>query len=447
MTLHELTASEAAALIRARQLSPVDLVEALLARIAAVDGRVKAWTLVDHEGARAVAQRCAAEAASGAWRGPLHGVPFGIKDIFYTAGLRTEAGSRVLAGFVPTWDATSVARLTAAGAIVLGKCHTTEFATLDPAPTRNPWNLDHTPGGSSSGPAGAVAARTVPLAFGSQTIGSNNRPASYCGLVGFKPTHGRIPARGVLPLAWTQDHVGLMARSVEDVALMLQATAGHDPADPTSSAQPVPDFRVAIERRRPPRIGVPRPFFFERGDAEVRRAAEEAMERLRRAGATLDDTGAPASLEAALGAAWTIVQVEAAAYHRELHATKAELYGPRIREMIEVGMLVPGELYVRALRLRRRFRRELAEIAAPFDVLLTPSTTTPAPPGMPTGDPAFQTPWSFSGWPSLTLPCALSAAGLPLGIQLIARPFDEAPLLSAAAWCEEVLGRASAPPL
>jgi aspartyl-tRNA(Asn)/glutamyl-tRNA(Gln) amidotransferase subunit A len=251
----------------------------------------------------------------------------------------------------------------------------------------------------------------------------------------------------VLPLAWTQDHVGLLARSVEDVALMLQATAGHDPADPASATEPVPDFRLALERQRPPRIGVLRPFFFERADPEVRRGTAEAMERLGRDGATLDDTGLPASFEAVEGAAWTIVRVEAASYHRELHAAKAELYGPRIREAIEVGMLVPGELYVRALRLRRRFRRELAAIAAPFDVLLTPSTTTPAPPGLPTGDPAFQTPWSFSGWPSLTLPCGLSTAGLPLGIQLSARPFDEAPLLSAAAWCEKVLGRAPAPPL
>src|SRR5437667_92652 len=186
---------------------------------------------------------------------------FGAKDIFYSAGLRTEAGSKVMAGFVPEYDASAVARLKSAGAILLGKLHTTEFATTDPAPTRNPWNLACTPGGSSSGSAAAVAARMVPLALGTQTIGSNVRPASYCGLVGLKPTFGRISTRGVMPLTYTQDHVGLMARSVEDMALGLSITAGHDPEDPSSSPAPVPDYLAAITHRRAPRIGVLRELY------------------------------------------------------------------------------------------------------------------------------------------------------------------------------------------
>ena len=198
MSLHTLDAIDAARAIREKVLSPVDLVESLLERIERIDGRVQAWALVDRAGARLAARQAADEAARGAFRGPLHGVPFGAKDIFYSAGLRTEAGSKVMAGFVPDYDATAVARLKAAGAILLGKLHTTEFATYDPAPTRNPWNLACTPGGSSSGSAAAVAARMVPLALGSQTIGSNVRPASYCGLVGLKPTFGRISTRGVM---------------------------------------------------------------------------------------------------------------------------------------------------------------------------------------------------------------------------------------------------------
>jgi aspartyl-tRNA(Asn)/glutamyl-tRNA(Gln) amidotransferase subunit A len=213
--------------------------------------------LVDHDGARRAARQAADEAARGTFRGPLHGVPFGAKDIFYSAGLRTEAGSKTMVGFVPDHDATSVARLKAAGAILLGKLHTTEFATSDPAPTRNPWNVACTPGGSSSGSAAAVAARMVPLALGTQTIGSNVRPASYCGLVGLKPTFGRISTRGVMPLSYSQDHVGLMARSVEDIALGLSITAGHDPEDASSSRAPVARLsggadRAARAARRPP---------------------------------------------------------------------------------------------------------------------------------------------------------------------------------------------------
>src|SRR6266704_2242711 len=204
--------------IRRKELSPVDLVDALLERIDKVDGHVQAWALVDRDGARAAARTAADEVARGVARGPLHGVPFGAKDIFYSAGLRTEGGSKVMAGFVPSYDATSVARLKSAGAILLGKCHTTEFATYDPSPARNPWNVACTPGGSSSGSAAAVAAREVPIALGTQTIGSNVRPASYCGLVGLKPTFGRISTHGVMPLTYTQDHVGLMARTVEDIA-------------------------------------------------------------------------------------------------------------------------------------------------------------------------------------------------------------------------------------
>ena len=378
---------------------------------------------------------------------PLHGVPFGAKDIFHSAGLRTEGGSKVMAGFVPAHDATSVARLKSAGAILLGKCHTTEFATYDPAPSRNPWNLACTPGGSSSGSAAAVAARMAPLALGTQTIGSNVRPASYCGLVGLKPTFGRISTRGVMALSYTQDHVGLMARSVEDVALALGVVAGHDPADPSSSRAGVPDYLSALTRRRAPRIGLLREFFFERATPEVAQVTTEAVQRLGRAGATVEEAKLPASFRAAHAAANLIVRSETACIHAELHAEKAALYRPAIRGMIETGMLVPGDVYLRSLRIRRQFRRELLPLLERYDVLAMPSTPAPAPEGMATGDPLFQVPWSLSGLPSVTLPCGLSASGLPLGLQLVSGSFTEAPLLAAAAWCEDVLGRGGAPAL
>lgn len=443
----ELGAADAARAIRHKELSPVDLLEAVLERIDAVDAKVQAWARIDRAGARATAQRRADEVARGILRGPLHGVPFGAKDIFYTAGLSTEAGSKVLAGFVPAYDATSVARLKDAGAVLVGKLHTTEFATYDPAPTRNPWNLACTPGGSSSGSAAAVAARMVPLALGTQTIGSNVRPAAYCGLVGLKPTFGRISTRGVIPLTYTQDHVGLMARGVEDIALGLLAVAGRDPDDPSSSREPVPDYLAALTRRHPPRVGLVREFFLERATAEVARVTTEAADRLARAGATIEEVKLPPSFRAVHAAAHLIMRSDTASIHAELHAQKADLYRPAIRSAIEMGMLLPGDLYVRSLRIRRQFRQELAPLLARHDALLTPTTPAPAPEGTATGDPLFQVPWSLSGLPSITLPCGLAASGLPLGIQLVTGPFTEPALLATAAWCEDVLGRAGAPDL
>jgi len=424
MSLHTLDALDAARAIREKVLSPVDLVEALLTRIDQVDARVQAWALVDRDGARATARQAADEAARGVFRGPLHGVPFGAKDIFYSAGLRTEGGSKVMADFVPDYDATAVARLKAAGAILLGKLHTTEFATSDPAPTRNPWNLACTPGGSSSGSAAAVAARMIPLALGSQTIGSNVRPASYCGLVGLKPTFGRISTRGVMALSYTQDHVGLMARSVEDVALGLSITAGHDPDDPSSSRAPVPDYLASLTRRRAPRVN-----------------------RLARSGATVDEAKLPPSFRAAHAAAHVITRCDTSSIHAERYAQKADLYRPAIRASIELGMLIPGDLYVRALRIRRQFRREMSPLLERYDVLLTPTTPGPAPEGMATGDPQFQVPWSVSGLPSITVPCGFTTSGLPLGIQLVSGMFTEAALLATAAWCEDILGQAAEPTL
>ncbi len=446
MSLHTLDAIDAARAIREKVLSPVDLIEALLERIERIDGRIQAWALVDRDGARRAARQAADEAARGAFRGPLHGVPFGAKDIFYSAGLRTEAGSKAMAGFVPDYDATSVARLKAAGAILLGKLQTTEFATTDPAPTRNPWSLVCTPGGSSSGSAAAVAARMIPLAFGTQTIGSNVRPASYCGLVGLKATFGRISTRGVIPLSYTQDHVGLMARSVEDIALGLSIAAGHDPDDPSSSRAPVPDYLAALTRRRAPRVGLLREFF-ERAASDVADITAQAVNRLARAGADIEEAKMPPTFRAVAAAAYVITRSETASAHAERFALKADLYRPGIRSSIEMGMLIPGDLYVRALRIRRQFRREMSLLLERYDVLLTPTTPTPAPEGMATGDPSFQVPWSISGLPSITVPCGLTTSGLPLGIQLVSGAYAEAPLLSAAAWCEDILGRASAPSL
>src|SRR6266511_5144302 len=269
--LYDLTAHEAARSIRQGELSPVMLVEALLQRIDGLEPQVQAWVTLDRAGALATARQLEEDMQHGRTRGLLHGVPVGMKDIYYTAGLKTTCGSRIFADFVPSYDATPVARLKQAGAIILGKTVTTEFATMDPGPTRNPWHLAHTPGGSSSGSAAAVAARMVPVALGSQTFGSIQRPAAYCGVYGLKPTFGRVSRYGVFPLSWSLDHVGPLARTVTDVALVLQVLAGHDPHDPASSRAPVPDYLQAVQHAdHPPRLGLVRPFYLERADPELR---------------------------------------------------------------------------------------------------------------------------------------------------------------------------------
>ena len=446
--LHDLTAAQAGDRIREGEVSSVDLCQALLNRIDPMEPTLKAWVTIDREELLGEARQRDRELEEKGPRGPLHGVPVGLKDIFYTAGMRTTAGSKVYADFVPSYDATCVARLKDAGAVVLGKAVTTEFATGDPSPSRNAWNLAHTPGGSSSGSAVAVSTRMVAAALGSQTGGSTCRPASYNGIVGLKPSYGRISRYGVVPVSWSVDTVGILVRTVEDAAVMLGAMAGHDPNDPGSSSQPVPDYRAALgSLSGPPRIGLIREFFLEYCDDEVRRNTEAAAEKLAGAGATVTEVGLPKSFAANYAAHGIIQAVDCATFHEEFFRRQADDYSPKLRATIEMGMLVPAVRYMQAQRMRRRFAVEMAEAARGFDALLTPSTPAEAPRDLTTtGDPAFQRPWTSSGLPTISLPSGLSANGLPLGIQLEGAPFDEARLLAVAAWCEEALDVRLAPP-
>lgn len=446
--LHTLGVARLAELVRQRAVSPVVVVEDCLQRIEALEPELQAWALLDRQGALAAAQRCEQALQRGAAVGPLCGVPVGLKDIFYTAGMRTAAGSRVYANFVPTYDATAVVRLRAAGAIILGKTVTTEFATADPSPTRNPWNTAHTPGGSSSGSAASVAARMVAAALGSQTGGSTLRPAAYNGIVGLKPTYGRISRYGVIPVSWCLDHVGILVRSVEDAALVLQAIAGYDAHDPGALAQPVGDYVAAVRQaEQPPRLGILQQFFFDHADAETRQHTAAVVERLAHAGASIQDVALPASFAAVLAAHRTIMRVEAAAFHADLFATQREQYGLRLRETIETGLTISGVAYLRAQRLRRLFQDELAQLFTSVDVLLTPATPAPAPRDLgTTGDARFQSPWTHAGVPAIALPSGLSQSGLPLGIQLLAPALQEERLLRVARWCEAALSVTLVPP-
>jgi aspartyl-tRNA(Asn)/glutamyl-tRNA(Gln) amidotransferase subunit A len=422
--LASLPAARAATLIADGTLSPVDLLESGLARIAAREAGMHAWAHVDEAGARAAARERLAEARAGRVRGPLHGVPVGIKDIFHVAGMTTTCGAAPAFHTFATEDATAVARLRAAGAIILGKTHTTEFAYFEPGPTRNPWNTAHTPGGSSSGSAAAVAARMAPLALGTQTVGSVLRPAAYCGVVGFKGTHGLIPTDGVVPLAWSFDHVGVFARAVADVVVTAGVLAGRPLVGPAP---------------RPPRLALA-PELVERATPETAAEVRATVARLARAGATVEEVKLPVSFAGVHAAGRTVLEVEASAYHEELYRVHAAAYRPRTRELIAGGLARPAVAYVRAQRARWAFREEVMPLLEAHDALLTPTAPGPAPEGLgATGDPWFCAPWSFAGVPACSLPTGVSALGLPNAVQLVAAQERDAALLAVAAWCERVL--------
>ena len=447
--LHDLTVAQAARLIEKKELSPVKLLQVLLERIDRLEPRLEAWVTIDREGALGAAHQSEEEIGRGQYRGPFHGIPVGVKDILYTEGLKTTSGSRIYADFVSDYDATAVARLKEAGAVIVGKTVTTEFAMMDPPPTFSPWNPDHTPGGSSTGSAVVVTTRMVPAALGSQGSASNLRPAAYNGIVGLKATTGRISLTGVFPHGFTNDHVGIMARTVEDAALMLSAVAGHDPADPSSLRDPVPDYRAALDTQKtPPRIGVLRDYFFENAEPETRKHAEETVQRLAEDGARFEDVKLPKSFATSHAAHNVLGRVQSAVTHEEVFRQRPNDFSSRIRGAIEVGMLIPGVRYVQALRLRTEFRRDMSEIAGRYDALLTPATPGPAPKGRDwTGDMRFQIPWSYCGLPTIAVPSGLHPSQLPLAIQLIAEPLAEEKLLAVARWCERVIDVELVPPI
>ena len=424
---------------RKRDLSPVEVTHALLARIERLDPVLHAFVTLTAD--RALADARAAEEALGRGDGrALLGIPVAHKDIYLTRGIRTTGGSALLADWIPEDDATCVRRWREAGTVLLGKLITHEFAFGIQLPghrfppARNPWNLDHIPGGSSSGSGAALAAGLVSGATGSDTGGSIRGPAAFCGLVGLKPTYGRVSRAGVLTLSWTLDHTGPMARTVEDCAYLLQAMAGHDPADPASSRAPVDDYLAPLARDiRGVRIGVPRAYFFEGIDPEIERAFEEALETLRRLGAEVRDVQIP-SLHAT-HSFLLILMAEAFAYHERDIREHPELYGDVLRERILTGALVTAAEYTQAQRIRAQICRETANVLRDVDVLVTPTTLKPATPFTVAQDPdvgfpkSNMPPFNLTGLPTLALPCGFSSSGLPLSLQLSGRPFEEGTVL------------------
>jgi aspartyl-tRNA(Asn)/glutamyl-tRNA(Gln) amidotransferase subunit A len=444
----DLTIAEASSAMAKRELTPSQLLNSCLERINALEGKIKAWTLIDQEGTLATAKRLDQELSRGQPRGPLHGIPIGVKDIIYTAGLRTEAGSKSWAGFVPDYDATVVTRLKEAGAIILGKTHTTEFAYFDPAPTCNPWNTRHTPGGSSSGSAAALAAGMCLASLGSQTLGSVLRPGAFNGIVGFKPNYGRISAYGVVPVSWNLDHMGIFTRTVEDNALVFQAIAGYDPKYRYSLNEPVPDCLSRLENKKTPRIGLVKQYFFDHADEEMRRHTEEVVAHLQRVGANIREIKSPADFAAIYETGRLIMTVEAAAYHQESFAQRKDQYRPAITKLVKGGFKIPATKYSRALQARLEYRIEIEPLFHQVEALLTPGAVGAAPKGLiSTGNPVMQAPWTVMGLPAISLPTGLNQEGLPLAIQLVGPPKGEDHLLAVAQWCEKTLNVSLRPPL
>jgi aspartyl-tRNA(Asn)/glutamyl-tRNA(Gln) amidotransferase subunit A len=448
-----LTIAAAHELLRRGEISSVELVQRCLLRIEQVDPVLKACVTVMAE--QALAQARAADEARQARRrlGSLHGIPLGIKDLMMTRGVRTTAGSRVLEDWVPDEDATVVTRLAEAGAIALCKTNTHEFAfgTVTP-PTRNPWDTERGPGGSSGGSAAAVASGELLGALGSDTGGSIRIPSSWCGVTGLKPTHGLVSCAGIIPLSWSYDHAGPIARTVEDCALLLDTLAGHDPRDPNSVDVPALDYTAALAAQRTPedavrgtRIGVPTRYFFDVVDAEVDAAVRAAIRQLEALGATVEEVDVPRELDGLFDAVYRGVQrPEAYTYHMDMGwlTERADRYTPTVRANLEAGAIYSAADYIRAQQARRRFADAMRLVLERVDVLVTPTTAVVAPPiegydawfqvdgrEVPSGSLRLTFPFNLTGQPALALPCGFTRSGLPVGLQLVTRHFGDTTLL------------------
>jgi Asp-tRNA(Asn)/Glu-tRNA(Gln) amidotransferase A subunit family amidase len=423
--LHARSATELAAAMQDGTLSATDLVEALLARIDATDGPVHAWAHLDRARVRAEAKLADARPAGA--RAPLHGLALGVKDIIDTADFPTALGSAVHAGRQPTEDAVAVARWRAAGGLVLGKTVTTEFAFMHPGPTANPWNPRHTPGGSSSGSAAAVALGQVPVAIGTQTNGSVIRPAAYCGVVGFKPTLAAIPFDGVGVFSPTFDTLGIFARSVADVVLAARAL--------------MPTMDAATPPARPPRFAYIDGFPWTRGvDCDADDTLDAAATHLRAAGAEVVPVAFPDTLDDVADVQRTIMLCEGAHALAAVQARARALLSPRLNAGLDAGRAIGADAFAAAHAARRAMIATATAWLAGYDALIAPSAPGPAPAGLDTtGDPSCCTFASLAGFPAITLPVGIAGNGLPIGMQLVAIDGADAALLSIAAWCESKL--------
>jgi aspartyl-tRNA(Asn)/glutamyl-tRNA(Gln) amidotransferase subunit A len=463
--LFHLSAGEAGRLLQARKLSPVELVDAFLARIEAVDDRVKSYLLITADAARAAARQAERDIAAGRWRGPLHGIPYAVKDNYYTRGVRTCAGSRLLLDHVPNYDAAAIEKLEAAGAILLGKLNTWEYGTgtgavhfdLPFEPACNPWNLDHFTGGSSTGSGAAVAAGTAMATLGSDTGGSVRLPSAACGLQGMKPTYGRVSRYGILPNCYTLDVPGPLTWTVEDSALMLRAIAGYDGRDPGSANVAVPDYLAGLESGvRGLRIGVVRDLGAEGEavDAANRAGVEDICATLAEQGAHIIEVTLPASVTDYRQVTSVINWSESLSIHETDFMQRAQDMGLALRDKMMSGFMTRAVDYVAAQRRRRELAAATDALVRTLDALVLPCAFhTAAPFADPDRIKAYTTetacpPFNVSGHPAMAVCTGFDADGLPTNAQIVGRWFDEATILRVARAYERATGwRASRPAL
>jgi aspartyl-tRNA(Asn)/glutamyl-tRNA(Gln) amidotransferase subunit A len=442
-----LSLAQLAEQVKKRAISPVEVTQAYLERIEAIDPKLNSYITVTAEQALQEAKVAEAQIRGNTYLGPLHGIPLAHKDIIATKGIKTTCASKVLKDNVPDVDATVIERLRAAGSVLLGKLNMNEFATITPSPyfgrVNNPWNLDHTPGGSSSGSGAAVAAGLCAGSLGTDTGGSIRIPAAFCGIVGLKATHGRISLFGVTPLAWSLDHVGPLTKTVKDAALMLQALAGHDVRDLGSSTTPVSDYTAKLTGEiKGLRLGVPARFFSDSTDPEVKNAFEKAASALAGLGAHVEEVTLPALDDAWARIATVILNGEANVWHEPYLQTHAEDYAPPVRKFLERGKSTPATDYVKAQRARAQLRQEMLTACAHLDALLTPGELIPPPAheartaviagrevSLMAALISATCPFNLTGQPALTVPCGFTSSGLPVALQIIGKPFDEATVL------------------
>ncbi|MBI3667789.1 MAG: amidase [Acidobacteria bacterium] len=438
------TLQQASEQVRKGKISPVELTRACLERIERLNPQLNAFITVMADQARAQAGQLEAEGRAGKWRGPLHGIPIGLKDLIDTEGVKTTCASAVFANRVPAEDAEVVRRLKRAGAVLIGKQNMHEFAyggTSVPShygAVHNPWNPDRIAGGSSGGPAAAVAAGLCFGALGSDTAGSIRQPAAYCGITGLKPTYGRVSTRGVVPLSWSLDHIGPLCRTATDAALLVEAIAGYDPLEPTSVDWPVERYSAMMHAKTATlRVGVARRFFFEQIDPEVEAAANAAIDVVRKMTAEVREVELPST------PVLPIVAAEAYAFHAPYFTKSPDLYQPETRERVKQGATVTTVAYVEARRELDRLRRAAGSLFSTVDVVITPTTPTPpitieearqrkAPP--PGTDPLARNTRLFNvlGLPAISVPCGFTRSGLPIGLHIAGPRFAEGRVLAVA---------------
>jgi aspartyl-tRNA(Asn)/glutamyl-tRNA(Gln) amidotransferase subunit A len=434
--------------LRKREISAVEVIRAYLERIESYDSKINSFiTLLPREALRA-ARQAEKEISKGNHRGPLHGIPFAAKDLFFTRGIRTTCGSKILKTFRPAYNATVIERLYSAGAILLGKLNMHEFAygttSVNPhyGPVRNPWDRERVTGGSSGGSAAALASSFAPLTLGTDTGGSIRIPSALCGTAGLKPTYGRISRHGVYPLCWSLDHPGPMARTAADLALAVKVIAGPDPLDSSSSSVPVPTYAAGLsETLKGVKIGVPKTYYFDRVDPEIRQAVRGAIQVCGELGATIKKMDISLQPQASI-AAFLILMAEGAASLEKWRRTRAMDLGDDVRSRLNLGAALLATQYLKAQRTRRQVQEEFSRVFRQVDVILTPQLPITAPKigqgtvtwekktePVPSALTRFTRIYNLVGIPALSVPCGFSSTELPMGLQIAGRPFDEATVL------------------